>query len=154
MLRRDGMTTRNIISWGPTQAVAARMCNQGGHASTIVQAPVGLDRPVDDDHLLALRPHGHDRYRPADELAQATDVSLSVRRQVFEPPGVAGVGIPAGKLLVHWDRAVEGRDARRRRIDALAVDRVAGADLDGRERVEHVEPGQGDGGDAVHDGAV
>src|SRR3990172_11595261 len=133
MLRRDGMTTRNIISWGPTQAVAARMCNQGGHASTIVQAPVGLDRPVDDDHLLALRPHGYDLYRPADELAQSTDVSLGVGRQVLEPAGVAGVGIPARKLLVHRDRAVERRDAPWRRVDPLAVDRVAGADLDGRE---------------------
>ena len=76
----------------------------------------------------------------ADELAEALDVALGVRRQLVEAAGAGAVGLPAGQLFVLGLGAVEGADAGRRRVHDLAVDLVGRADLDRREGVQHVEP--------------
>jgi hypothetical protein len=62
--------------------------------------------------------------------------------------------LPARELFVDWLDAFQGGFARWEGGDYLAIELVAGADLDGFHVVENIEAGEGDGREAVEAHAV
>src|SRR5690606_38244967 len=90
-----------------------------------------------------------ERHRRADQLLDVADILDRLRRKIVPAARAGGGALPALERLVdRLDarlRALAGRQV----VDDLAVEPVAGADLDFVHAVEHVELGQRDALDAV-----
>src|SRR6186713_2399588 len=97
--------------------------------------PVLEDR-VDDDGLFAAGADRDEVDRALEQGFDALDEGLRLEGKVVERADAGGRGLPARELFVDWLDAFQGGFARWEGGDYLAIELVAGADLDGFHVVE------------------
>src|SRR5471032_467278 len=102
-----------------------------------------------DDGLFAVRARRHHVYRHADQLFDALDVGARRCWQGCQRFRADGAFRPAWHLFVHWYEAGGYFSARWEDVDVLAVDGVAGAQLQRFDTIQHVQLGQAHAGHAV-----
>src|SRR5712691_6029085 len=103
---------------------------------------LSLERVLDQNSIFAFRAGGKQSDWATHQFLDPTDVFDGLRRQVRPGAGIGGRLLPAFDSLV--DRLNSGLRALagRQMVDFLAVQGVAGADLDRIEAIENVELGQ------------
>src|SRR6267378_4266818 len=103
---------------------------------------LSLERVLDQNSIFAFGAGGKQSDWAAHQFLDPTDIFDGLRRQVRPGAGIGGRLLPAFDSLV--DRLNSGLRALagRQMVDFLAVQGIAGADLDRIEAIENVELGQ------------
>src|ERR1700722_12570979 len=131
---------------GEESAISTQQSTLCGNISLI---SLGLERILHQDSILAFGTCGKQRNRATHQFLHTANIFDRLRRQVR--PG-AGVG---GGLLPAFDRLIDRLDpglgtlTGRQMVDFLAVQEIAGADLDGVKAIEDIEFGQRQAVDAT-----
>src|SRR4029077_3481590 len=131
--------------WGPGrrwhgQSTGSSRPFQLNYARCTVMS-LSLEWILDQDSILAFRACGKQSNRTTHQFFDPANIFDRLRRQVGPGARIGGGFLPA------FDRLVDRLDprlsalARRQIVDFLAVEEIAGADLDGVEAVENIELG-------------
>ena len=110
---------------------------------------LSLEGVLNENSILAFRAGGKQGDRASDQFLDPADIFNGLGRQVRPGTGVGGRFLPAFDGLIDWNHTGLGALAGRQMVDLLAVQHVAGADLDTVEAVEDIELGQSKTGDAA-----
>src|SRR3984957_7286534 len=131
---------------GEESAISTQQSTLCGNISLI---SLGLERILHQDSILAFGTCGKQRNRTTHQFLHAADIFDRLRREVRPGAGVGGRLLPALDRLIDRLDAGLGALAGRQMVDFLAVQEIAGADLDGVKAVEDIELGQRQAVDAA-----
>src|SRR3982075_3093637 len=115
---------------------------------------LSLERVLYQNSILAFRAGGKQGDWAAHQFLDPADIFDGLGRQIGPGTGVGGRLLPALDGLVDRHHPGLGALAGRQMVDFLAVQHIAGADLDTVEAVENIELGQRQPGDAAGAGGL
>src|SRR5712671_5254539 len=110
---------------------------------------LSLERVLDQNSIFAFRAGGKQSDWATHQFLDPTDIFDGLRRQVRPGAGIGGRLLPAFDSLVDRLNSGLGALAGRQMVDFLAVQHVAGADLDRVEPVQNIEFCQRQASDAA-----